>query len=108
MASVANYGSNCKKMSFGEVSVIISYATIVAVKVKGIWYTRHTKWSRTSTRHIQKATDSLIVWDDDKYEEAMKVLKHEERKVSPKGLSVKLGTQKTGGGKLGRVKDILM
>ena len=108
MAKVSVYGANCVKMQFGEISVIISYTTIVAVKIKDIWYTRLTKWSRTTTRHVCLASDDQVVWDDAKYAEAMEVLEHEENKVSPKGLSGKLGTQRTVGGKLGRVKDTLI
>lgn len=53
--SVKSIGSNQTEVIHGEVRVLVSYETPVAVHVSGVgYYVTDKKWSSTTTRHINK------------------------------------------------------
>jgi hypothetical protein len=49
--------SNMTELKIGFISILFSYETPVALKNRGTYYKTNTKWSNTTTRHINKWLD---------------------------------------------------
>lgn len=53
--NLVNLGSNMNELILGNKSILISYETPVALHIEGMGYiVTEKKWSRTTSRHINK------------------------------------------------------
>jgi hypothetical protein len=58
--SIKSLGSNMTELSANGMHVLFSYETPVAAWINGQYYKTSKKWSKTTTRHINKWLDGML------------------------------------------------